>query len=164
MTQNIDCLQFETRPCTPRNFRVAKSTSFLFLILQCAWTDKFHILISYISYIELRMWNQVSYGPRSWEHNFSELRIEAWKIQDLNGVWTRDLAIPVRLSNQLANWSLLFMKTTLLHTPFYLYHLHVVFYFFNTRFTAKHIIIIVPQSMNALKPFHQFFDSSKILP
>ena len=28
--------------------------------------------------------------------------IEAWKIQDLNGVWTRDLAIPVRRSNQLS--------------------------------------------------------------
>ena len=24
--------------------------------------------------------------------------IEAWKIQDFNGVWTRDLAIPVRRS------------------------------------------------------------------
>ena len=28
--------------------------------------------------------------------------IEAWKIQDFNGVWTRDLAIPMRLSNQLS--------------------------------------------------------------
>ena len=28
--------------------------------------------------------------------------IEAWKIQDFNGVWTRDLAIPVRRSNQLS--------------------------------------------------------------
>ena len=27
---------------------------------------------------------------------------EAWKIQDFNGVWTRDLAIPVRRSNQLS--------------------------------------------------------------
>ena len=27
---------------------------------------------------------------------------EAWKIQDLNGVWTRDHAIPVRRSNQLS--------------------------------------------------------------
>ena len=28
--------------------------------------------------------------------------IEAWKSQDFNRVWTRDLAIPVRLSNQLS--------------------------------------------------------------
>ena len=28
--------------------------------------------------------------------------IEAWKIQDFNGVWTRDLTIPMRRSNQLS--------------------------------------------------------------
>ena len=28
--------------------------------------------------------------------------IEAWKIQDFNGVWTCDLAITVRRSNQLS--------------------------------------------------------------
>ena len=28
--------------------------------------------------------------------------IEAWKRQDFNGVWTRDLRIPVRWSNQLS--------------------------------------------------------------
>ena len=33
---------------------------------------------------------------------FKQLRIEAWKSQDFNGVWTRDLAIPVRRSNQLS--------------------------------------------------------------
>ena len=33
---------------------------------------------------------------------FWQLRREAWKIQDLNGVWARDLAIPVRRSNQLS--------------------------------------------------------------
>ena len=32
---------------------------------------------------------------------FLQLRVEAWKIQDFNGVWIRDLAIPVRRSNQL---------------------------------------------------------------
>ena len=26
--------------------------------------------------------------------------IEDWKIQDFNAVWTRDLAIPVQISNQ----------------------------------------------------------------
>ena len=33
---------------------------------------------------------------------FKQLRIEAWKSQDFNGVWTRDLTIPVRRSNQLS--------------------------------------------------------------
>ena len=33
---------------------------------------------------------------------FLQLCNEAWKIQDFNGVWTRDLAIPVRRSNQLS--------------------------------------------------------------
>ena len=34
---------------------------------------------------------------------FLQLRKEAWKkIQDFNGAWTRDLAIPVRRSNQLS--------------------------------------------------------------
>ena len=33
---------------------------------------------------------------------FKQLRVEAWKSQDFNGVWTRDLAIPVRRSNQLS--------------------------------------------------------------
>ena len=33
---------------------------------------------------------------------FKQLRIEAWKSQDFNGVWTHDLAIPVRRSNQLS--------------------------------------------------------------
>ena len=34
---------------------------------------------------------------------FKQVRIEAWKSQDFNGVWTRDLAIPVRRSNQLSS-------------------------------------------------------------
>ena len=33
---------------------------------------------------------------------FKQLRIEAWKSQDFNGLWTRDVAIPVRRSNQLS--------------------------------------------------------------
>ena len=48
------------------------------------------------------MWEfQVSYDDRSYERNFKQLRLEAWKSQDFNGVWTRDLVIPVRRSNQL---------------------------------------------------------------
>ena len=39
--------------------------------------------------------------------------------------------------------TLLFLKTTILHTPFHLYHLQIIFYF-----TAKYlIIVIVPQNM-----------------
>ena len=51
----------------------------------------------------------------SWQlrTQFKQLRIEAWKSQDFNGVWIRDLVIPVRRSNQLSyestdigSWSL----------------------------------------------------------
>ena len=37
-----------------------------------------------------------------WWMQFKQLHIEAWKSQDFNGVWTRDLTIPVRRSNQLS--------------------------------------------------------------
>ena len=53
---------------------------------------------------ELRIWNQVklwSSHAQLWTQ-FLQLRREAWKIQDFNGVWTRDLALPVRRSNQLS--------------------------------------------------------------
>ena len=33
---------------------------------------------------------------------FAMAYVEAWKVQEFNGVWTRDLAIPVRRSNQLS--------------------------------------------------------------
>ena len=44
--------------------------------------------------------NGSSYDHRSYERKFKQFRIEAWKRQDFNGVWTRDLAIPVRRSNR----------------------------------------------------------------
>ena len=51
---------------------------------------------------ELRIWNQVKlWSSQLWEQ-FLQLRREAWKIQDFNGVWTHDLAIPVWRSNQLS--------------------------------------------------------------
>ena len=63
--------------------------------LNSSWSDIWNI-----SYIKLRIWNQVSYDHRSYERNvIKQLRIEARKSQDFNGVWTRDLAIPVRRSN-----------------------------------------------------------------
>ena len=61
------------------------------------WSDIWNV-----SYIELRIWNQVSYDHHmQLRTQFKQLRIEAWKSQDFNGVWTRDLAIPVRRFNQL---------------------------------------------------------------
>ena len=46
------------------------------------------------------------YSSKLWSSQlrtqFKQLRIEAWKSQDFNGVWTHDLAIPVRHSNQLS--------------------------------------------------------------
>ena len=61
---------------------------------------------------ELRIWNQVKLWSTQLWAQFLQLRREVWKIQDFNGVWTRDLAIPVRRSNQLSyeandvgNWS-----------------------------------------------------------
>ena len=41
--------------------------------------------------------------PRSCERNFLRNYVRSLKkIQDFNGIWTRDLAIPVRRSNQLS--------------------------------------------------------------
>ena len=51
---------------------------------------------------ELRIWNQVKLWSSQLWTQFLQLRREAWKTQDFNGVWTRDLAIPVRRSNQLS--------------------------------------------------------------
>ena len=51
---------------------------------------------------ELRIWNQVKLWSSQLWTQFLQLRREAWKIQDFNGVWTRDFAIPVRRSNQLS--------------------------------------------------------------
>ena len=39
-----------------------------------------------------KLWSSQFWTP------FKQLRIEAWKSQDFNGVWTRDLATPVRRS------------------------------------------------------------------
>ena len=51
---------------------------------------------------ELRIWNQVKLWSSQLWAQFLQVRRESWKIQDFNGVWTRDLAIPVRRSNQLS--------------------------------------------------------------
>ena len=51
---------------------------------------------------ELRIWNQVKLWSSQLWTQFLQLRKEAWIIQDFNGVWTRDLALLVRRSNQLS--------------------------------------------------------------
>ena len=40
---------------------------------------------------ELRIWNQVKLWSSQLWAQFLQLRREAWKFQDFNGVWTRDL-------------------------------------------------------------------------
>ena len=62
---------------------------------------------------------------------FKQLRIEAWKSQDFNGVWTCDLAIPVRHSDQLSyeatdnchDHSLLDFKSAVQYMKHLMYHL-----------------------------------------
>ena len=54
-----------------------------------------------ISYIELRIVKSTKPWSLQLWTQFKQLRIEAWKSQDFNGVWPRDLAIPARRSNQL---------------------------------------------------------------
>ena len=50
------------------------------------------------------MWNQVSYETVQLnESNLCQLLIwTAWKSQDFSGVWTHDLTISLRRSNQLS--------------------------------------------------------------
>ena len=67
------------------------------------WTWLF-LMKWYMKYIicELRIWNQVKLWSSQLWTQFLQLRREAWKIQDFNGVWTHDLVIPLRRSNQLS--------------------------------------------------------------
>ena len=48
------------------------------------------------------MWNQVAMILTVMKAIYAIVYIEAWKSQDFNGVWTRDLEIPVRDPNQLS--------------------------------------------------------------
>ena len=64
-----------------------------------------HLWVLMVSWGMNQWWNGIwneSYELGSYERNFLQLCREAWKIQDFNGVWTRDHAIPVRRSNQLS--------------------------------------------------------------
>ena len=57
------------------------------------WNDIWNV-----SYIGLRILK----SSELWSSQFKQSLIEAWKSQDFNGIWTRDLAIPVRRSHQLS--------------------------------------------------------------
>ena len=61
------------------------------------WSDIWNV-----SYIELRILKSSKLWSSQLWTQFKQLRTEAWKSQDFNAVWTRDLAIPVRRSNQLS--------------------------------------------------------------
>ena len=50
------------------------------------WSD-----IRYVSYIELWILKSSKLWSSQLWTQFKQLRIEAWKSQDFNGVWTRDL-------------------------------------------------------------------------
>ena len=69
------------------------------------WETSLLLLLSYrptaASFVNFDI-NQVKLWSSQLWMQFLQLRREAWKIQDFNGVWTRDLAIPVRRSNQLS--------------------------------------------------------------
>ena len=54
------------------------------------------------TWIVPQFFNQVKLWSSQLWTQFLQLRKEALKLQDFNGVWTRDLAIPVRRSNQLS--------------------------------------------------------------
>ena len=43
--------------------------------------------------LELQKWNQMKIEPHSCERSLCNYGISEKKIQDLNGIWTRDLAI-----------------------------------------------------------------------
>ena len=68
------------------------------------FNSRCHSIRSYVAFMPCLTFSHFkwSYDVRSCERNFLQLRREAWKIQDFNGIWARDLAIPVRRSNQLS--------------------------------------------------------------
>ena len=77
---------------------------------------------------------------------FKQFRIEAWKSQDFNGVWTRDLTIPVRRSNQLSyeatdveSWSFVSSNEPVKNRCEVIYEM---FYILNCGFEIKWAMII----------------------
>ena len=54
------------------------------------------VIYLFLEYLSCELWSS-----QLWTQ-FKQFRIEAWKRRDFNGVWTRNLAIPVRRYNQLS--------------------------------------------------------------
>ena len=63
---------------------------------------------------------------------FKQLRIEAWKSQDFNRVWTSDLAILVQRSNQLS-----YEATDVGSWTFVRYMKHFIYHFTRNLFSNK---------------------------
>ena len=101
----ISGLQWDLKPMTSAEVTVTQRSrvriplkpwysSGFFLPIACNWKiycDDHSSLLLLSELWSSQLWMQST-----------QLRREAWKSQDLNGVWTCDLAIPVRRSNQLS--------------------------------------------------------------
>ena len=63
-------------------------------------------MINEIFHIDIYMELWILKSSKVWSlqlwMQFKQFHIEAWKSQDFNGIWTRDLATPVRSPNQLS--------------------------------------------------------------
>ena len=88
------------------NDRVMFPTSFLYSEkLRYVWN---------ISYIELQMWNQVSYDPRSYEHNlcnYVSRSLKNWGLQQGLNPWPRDTSAtlsPIELWGHWLDFFILF--------------------------------------------------------
>ena len=110
---------FSSQPCYPvflmEHARPCKWAWFIsqhFIKIKCSSNL---VISNNISYIGAKSFTYTTYSYR-WQFfffsskpwssqlwtQFKQLHIEAWKSLDFNGVWTRDLAIPVQCSNQLS--------------------------------------------------------------
>ena len=79
------------------------------------------VTVCRVPFLLLLNWLKRSLSSKLWSSQlrtqFKQLRIEAWKSQEFNGIWTHDLTIPVQLFNQLSHeatdigsWSFLSSK------------------------------------------------------
>ena len=68
-------------------------------------------------------------------------RIECQLTFERYCIYTNCLYMSIKIINYCLISTLRFVKTTLLHTPFYLYHPQVIFYFFNT-FSLQNTLLL----------------------
>ena len=93
--------------------------------------------------------NQVKLWSSQLWAQFLQLRREAWKIQAFNGVWIRDLAIPVRCSNQLSyeatdvgSWSFVGSNGPVRNESMTKWYMKLIIYEIKHIWTAVHIWLI----------------------